>query len=99
TTWLWGKKYDHSDVAKLLSGLKRNLKQPFRFILFSDYPLPVYLAGVERYPITDLELIDVPGCFARLRMFDPEFQTKYRINGRLVCIDLDTIITANLDPI
>jgi hypothetical protein len=99
TTWLWGTKYDQSDVAKLYGGLKRNLKQPFRFILFSSQPYN--LPKAERYPIPirDMELTYVPGCFARLRMFDPEFQAAHRINGRLVCIDLDTVLTGNLDPL
>jgi hypothetical protein len=99
STWLWGSKYDHHDVAKLYNGLKRNLKQPFRFVLFSHSALPAYYAGIERYAIWDYELTYTQGCFVRLRMFDPEFQKFCGITGRFVCIDLDTVITANLDPI
>jgi hypothetical protein len=98
STWLWGKKYDHHDVRKLHNGLKRNLKQPFRFILFTSELLDAYLP-IEMHPIWDDHLTTVEGCFARLRMFDPAFQSRYGIDGRFVCIDLDTVITANLDPI
>lgn len=97
STWLWGRKYDQSDVVKLHNGLKRNLKQPFRFILFSS--LLSNPVGIECHEIPDFELTYLPGCFARLRMFDPGFQETLNIKGRLVCIDLDTVITANLDPL
>ena len=96
TTWLWGNKYGQSDVAKLHGGLRRHLKQKFRFILFSSQA--VNPPGIERNPIWDMGLIG-QGCFVRLRMFDPEFQVKHKINGRLVCIDLDTVITGHLDPL
>jgi len=96
-TWMWGRKYDITDVAKLYSGLKRNLKQKFRFVLFSNWPAAP--TGVARYEIEDIGLTNVPGCFARLRMFDPKFQQHYGLTGRTVCIDLDTVITGNLDPI
>ena len=97
TTWLWGTKYGQSDVNKLYHGLRRNLKQRFRFILFSSQPCNP--PDVERHHIWDRQLTAVRGCFARLRMFDPEFQAKHKISGRLVCIDLDTVITANCDPV
>lgn len=97
TTWLWGDKYTQSDVNKLWGGLKRHIKQPFRFILFSNKVCNP--PGVERRPIPDEELTKVKGCFVRLRMFDPEFQAKHKITGRLVCIDLDTVITGRLDEL
>jgi len=97
TSWLWGNKYSQSDVAKLYNGLKRNLKQSFRFILFSQRDMNI--KGVECRSIWDKNLISIKGCFVRLRMFDPVFQEKHKITGRFVCIDLDTVITGNLDPI
>ena len=38
------------------------------------------------------------GCLCRIRMFDPEWQ-EGRGFGRLVCIDLDSIIVGPLDPL
>ena len=96
TTWLWGLKYNQSDIAKLHGGLRRHIRQRFRFIVFSS--LPCNPPGVERCPIWDMGLIG-QGCFVRLRMFDPEFQERHKISGRLVCIDLDTVITGHLDPL
>lgn len=97
TTWLWGDKYSQSDVAKLHGGLTRHLRQKFRFILFSS--LPCNPPNVERHHIWDTNLTTTKGCFVRLRMFDPAFQEKHKITGRLVCIDLDTVITGHLDPL
>jgi hypothetical protein len=57
------------------------------------------ITGVECRSIWDRNLILVKGCFVRLRMFDPAFQAKHKITGRLVCTDLDTVITGNLDPL
>jgi hypothetical protein len=41
----------------------------------------------------------VPGCFARLRTFDPEWQKAHGIVSceRIVCLDLDLIVTGSLD--
>lgn len=93
-TWKWGDKFGLDDVAKLAAGLRRNLKQPHRFICFSDRRFS--LEGVEDGIIQDIALTKVRGCFARLRMFDPVWQRGW-CSGRLVCIDLDTIITGPLD--
>lgn len=92
-TWLWGDKYSIADVNKLVAGIKRHLKQPYRFLLITDQPNDVY----ECLPIHDPELLN--GCFARLRMFDIEWQQKNNITGRLACMDLDTVITGPLDEL
>lgn len=96
-TWLWGDKFGREDVRKLFDGVRRNLTQPARFILLSEWNID--LDGVEVVPIRDLELTKIKGCYARLRMFDPQWQKDHGIDGRLVCIDLDTIITGALDPL
>ena len=106
-TWLWGDKFGADDVAKLHGGLRRNLRQPFRFLCCTDQGSgdsetfngpngPVELFFIEQ---DDTHLLTRKGCFARLRMFDPSWQTKRSIEERLVCIDLDTIITGPLDPL
>jgi hypothetical protein len=84
-TWLWGTKYSTDYVTKLASGLMRNLKQPHRF-------LPIF---VDK----DDPLIAVRGCFVRLRMFDPKWQRDNGISGRVICLDLDLVITGKLDQI
>lgn len=85
-TWRWGSKYSSDYVHKLKAGLERHLKQPFRFGVFSP-------------SAQDVHLTKIPGCFCRLRMFDPAWQAAHHIDGRLVCVDLDTVITGPLDEL
>lgn len=85
-TWKWGNKFSDEHVAKLCEGVRRNLKQPFEWRVF-------------RPEARDVHLTKMPGCFARLRMFDPEWQARNFINDRLVNIDLDTVITGPLDSL
>lgn len=49
----------------------------------------------------DLHLTLIPGCFARLRMFDPHWQMQQGLSrgDRLVCLDLDAIVTGSLDSL
>lgn len=99
-TWLWGDKYGPEHVIKLKNGLDRHLKQPFRFLCVTERervwtPWP----DTERHTIRDPELLAYKGCFVRLRMFDYGWQQDHGIDDRLVCMDLDTIVTGELDPL
>lgn len=87
-TWLWGGKYPKIYVERLRAGLARHLKQPYRFEVFTPED-------------DDIHFTKIKGCFARLRMFDPQWQAKHGIkdNDRLVCADLDSIVTGPLDPL
>jgi hypothetical protein len=104
-TWLWGDAYSLSDVDKLKRGIDRNLKQPYRFLLITeaDRPFPAgwIVKNLERHWIPDQDryLLGQKGCFARLRMFDPSWQKYLRVDDRLVCMDLDSIITGGLDAV
>lgn len=97
TTWLWGDKFGPTDVAKLAAGVRRHLTQPHRFLCFAENADGLTVETVE---IRDKHLLQVPGCYARLRMFDPQFQRNIALieGDRLVNIDLDTVITGELDP-
>lgn len=88
TTWVWGHRYGQNYVERLAAGLRRHIEQPFRFAVFSPESDDVYLTVVK-------------GCFARLRMYDPEWQLRHGIveGDRLVCVDLDAIVTGQLDPL
>lgn len=85
-TWLWGTKYGPEYVERLQAGVARHLKQPYEFRVFTP-------------PAVDMDLTEVKGCFARLRLFDPEFQRANGIEGRVVCMDLDLIVTGPLDEL
>lgn len=84
--FLWGAKYGPEYVARLAAGLKRNIRQPYTFEVVSP--------GLE-----DVDLTRIPGCFARLRAFSPEWQAKHGVTDRLVCLDLDLIVTGPLDAL
>src|SRR5215471_12145415 len=97
-TWLWGNKYSLADVWRLKRGVLRHLEQAHRFLVMTERERdPFSLLGVERHAIKDPELTGIAGCFCRLRMFDYGWQQNRGIDDRLVCIDLDAIMTGPLD--
>lgn len=102
TSWLWGEKYHLDYVRRLSAGLKRHLRQAHRIVLVTDRALtPEAIGFDEVWPIVDSPLTEVRGCLARLRMFDPKWQATHGIprGHRLVCVDLDVVVTASLDSL
>lgn len=104
TTWFWGTKYDKEDVRKLFDGVARHLHQPYEPVIVCQHPYEAWgvqgLKWAEMY-YSDMYLTMIPGCFARLRMFDPEWQ---KINGiepddRILNLDLDSVVISELDPL
>lgn len=98
-THLWGDKYGEHYVRRLNGALKRNIKQPFRFLCLTDRKRT--LPAIEQAEIADRILLAIPGCFARLRVFDARWQQSHGIRPgeRIVSIDLDAVVTACLDPL
>jgi hypothetical protein len=87
STWIWGTKYQGLDyLDHLVRGVARHLSEPHRFVVVTP---------------PDIHLTEIPGCFARLRMFDPEWQRSIAMEDgdRLVCTDLDVVITGPLDDL
>ena len=84
--WRWGSKYPGHYVDRLKAGVTRHIKQEFKFCVVAP-------------EAEDEHLTKIPGCFVRLRMFDPAWQEKHGLTGRIVSIDLDTVITGALDPL
>jgi hypothetical protein len=99
TTHLWGDAYGPKDVARLAAGLRRGLTQPYRFVCVTDRDKPLDLPGVEQVRLRDGGLTKMKGCFARLRLFDPEFQMELGADDRIVSIDLDVVVTGKLDQL
>jgi hypothetical protein len=100
-TWLWGSaKYTPIYVERLHAGLRKNLQQPFRFLLMTERERKITLSdGIERYAIEDPQLTNIKGCFVRLRMFDKDWQRKCSLDGPIVCMDLDVVVTGSLDEV
>ncbi len=101
TTWLWGSKYSADDVAKLFAGVSRNLKQPHRLVCITDRNPREMQCEAWPIPEQDMHLTTVRGCFARLRLFDTSWQAVHGIgsNDRIACMDLDSVVTGDLDPV
>jgi hypothetical protein len=87
-TWRWGHKYSPDYVERLAAGVARHLKQPHRFVVCAP-------------PEQDLWLTEIPGCLCRLRMFEYRWQREHGVKDgdRLVCLDLDLVVTGPLDPL
>lgn len=84
--------YSPEYVRRLKVMCDRFCARPFRFVCLTDQPKAMP-AGVEAIPITKF-----PGCFAfwsKLQVFDP----RHGFSGRMLYIDLDSLIVAPLDPI
>lgn len=85
-TWVWGTKYSDEYIQRLIRGVSEHLSIPFRFTVHTPQESDEYLTKI-------------PGCFARLRMFDPAWQEANDIRGRVVCMDLDSVVVGNLDSL
>lgn len=99
-TWLWGDKYGEDDVVKLAAGVQRHLKQDYNFWCITDRSTRIHINGVaHRLVLPNEDLFDVRGCFVRLKMFSDVLQKFMLVQDRLVCLDLDTVITGPLDAL
>lgn len=103
TTYLWGDKYGATDVMKLRNSIRRNTKEDHQFVLITDRMIEMHGVRVLQIPSEDIALTRMPGCFARLRLFDLEWQRRnlfpnpVQPGDRIVNIDLDTVIVGNVD--
>lgn len=78
-------------VANLRAMVERHLSRPFRFVCLTDRPeqLPVDVEGLRiAHDPT------VPGWWAKMELFAPD-----RLTGRVLYLDLDSLVCADLDPI
>jgi hypothetical protein len=88
TAWSWGTKYGPHYRDRLAAGVARNLTWAHQFRIIEPEP-------------EDIHLTEVPGCFARLRAFDVEWQRRQGLKpgDRIICLDLDLIVTGRLDDV
>lgn len=84
--------YTPEYVRRLKAMTDRFCARPFRFVCLTDQPQSMP-PGVEAIPI---EKFDVSfACWSKLQVFDP----KHGFSGRMLYIDLDSLVVAPLDPI
>lgn len=81
----WGTKFSVDYVYNLKSMVERNTTRPHEFVCFSDRKID----GVT----TKLLKPGFDGWWNKMQMFD----TSHGLNRRVVYLDLDTLITGNID--
>lgn len=85
-TFSWGTKYGPEYPARLLRAVNEHLRTDHDFRLFRR----------DKDPLTE-----VPGCFARLRLFDPLWceAAGLKPGDRVLVLDLDLIVTGDIAPL
>lgn len=79
-------------VEKLASMARRFADRPFRFVCLTDQPKAMP-EGVEAIAIRKPS--GVKGWWSKLSLFDPSLP----LTGRIIYLDLDTLIVSSLEPI
>lgn len=87
--------YSFQHVNNLYRSIKRNTTLPFRFICVTDDPIGLD-EGITYIPLWDKCKI-LGGCYNRLFIFSQEIEQFF--GNRFLCIDLDCVITDNIDEI
>lgn len=92
----WGSLYPSEYVNVLYNAVKANCKSKYRFICFTDNHNGL-LPEIEVRPIVDMELPERAwrsGAWPKISVFTRE---AFNFEGRALFIDLDTIITGDLE--
>lgn len=101
--WLWtchtGRRaglYGPDDVARMARSVSRNLTVAHEIVCITDRPPHEFPSDVRVVPLwTDHR--DLGGCYTRLKAFHPSMAEI--IAPRFVWMDIDAVVTGNLDPI
>lgn len=94
----WGKPYSADYVNLLRRATKENTKQKHRFVCLTDDTEGLD-SDIEALPIPNINLKQNKiknGGWPKLTVFK---QDLHGLNGRALYLDLDVIITGNLDPL
>ncbi len=98
-TFKWGDRYTLRHVSALNIALRRHLTIPYRFNLISDDPDDEAFcvkAGIRFIPLWST-MANVKNCGRRLYAFKPLMRTL--IGERFAWLDLDVVLTGNVDHI
>jgi len=105
--WKWKNKgwhrprieYTAEHVNIFARMVNKNLSMPHRILCITDDPVGID-PKIETYPIwEDKGALETGGCFVRLRAFSKEQEMMDLLGDRYVTIDLDCVITGQLDPL
>ena len=93
----WGNKYPADYVNRLYFMVARNICRPFRFVCLTDDNTGLG-ENIESFPLPELS-VDLAGPergWNKLAVFSQEL---YDLKGKVLCLDLDLIITGGLDDL
>ena len=93
-TLKWGTRYGVEFANKLFKAVNRHLTRPFRFVCFTDDEAGL-ADGITAYPIPEIDIAP-PKLYTgwrKLCLFKPGLP----IEGPCLFLDLDLLITGNLD--
>ena len=93
----WGTKYKADYVNTLYSMVARNMSRDFRFICLTEDGAGLH-ENVEVFPLPEIN-VDLNGPergWNKLAVFG---ETLYDLKGKVLCLDLDLIITGSLDDL
>ena len=85
--------YASKHINTLYNSIKRNTTVDFRFTCVTDDPNGLN-ESIEYVPLWD-KCRNMGGCYNRLYVFSKEM--KSILGDRFMCIDIDTVITGNID--
>lgn len=89
----WGDKYGSEYVNRLYNMVERNLTLPFKFVCFTDNSSGIN-PKVEVRPLPDMDLpADKERGWRKLSLFRKDVG----LEGRVLFLDLDTVIVANIN--
>lgn len=106
-TWLWHNGwrpiYDYRHVNRLYRQLQKRMTGNWSFLCITDRADGIECATLPLWTMPEPLLPEglkgpKPNCYARLRLFDPEFTKQFKVD-RIVSIDLDTTVYRDLTPI
>ena len=86
----WGDKYPSSYVNRLYGMVGRNLSLSHTFHCLTEKSAGIH-EGVNILPLTDT---DYEGWWIKLMLFQQNF---FGLRGRIIYLDLDVVITGNID--
>lgn len=103
----WGTKYPADEVNALFSAAKRNLTRDARFFCMTDDPVGL-ARWIEPLPLVENKLQKIitdeqvrlrrsAGALRKVAVFEPGLIPD--LNGPLLCLDIDILITGSLDEL